>query len=368
MARLVATLDAGVGAGAPDGLAARARALVERLATARARLGRRQTERFLDMLADLLDAGLGLLEALGTIAEATADPATRRAAEGLARRLERGATLGEAMREEGFAPVVTAGVHAGEWSGHVPAVLRELAAGLRRDLDTLARVRAALAYPVTVLVILIGVFGLFVFYALPRLSDLLPGGTRPLAARLLLGLADRALAWWPLALVAAASGGAALLWLRTSDWTLGLPVVGPVLRATVMARFWGHLGVLARAGVHLTDALGVAGSASGNPAAQALAGRAVTRLRQGSTLADAVGAEPLVSRLAAQLVAIGEASGALDRQCDRLHRLHQAEFEQTVRRLTGLLGPAMLVLVAGLILVFFFGFLLPIYEGLGAAG
>lgn len=360
MARLVAVRERGTPreAAAPDWR--------RWLAPLRGRApGRRETERMLDLLADLLESGIALLDALGVLAATAPDPPTRRAAEAIARRLELGATLAEAMEAEGFRALVTSGVRAGEQGGTLPRVLRELAAGLRREIDTIARIRGAFAYPLTVLGLLLFVAALFSLWVLPRLSALLPPERQSIVTRAVAGVAGASVVWGPALL--ASLGGLAVAWraVRQDDLQFRIPLIGPTLQAAAAARLWGQLGILLGAGVHLAQALDVLAEATPNPAVKAMIGRVGERLRHGLSFAEALDGEALGTEVARQLIGVGEQTGRLERQCERLSRLALGTLERAMRRVTSLVGPALLGVVAVAILLFFFGIMLPIYQSLG---
>jgi type IV pilus assembly protein PilC len=90
------------------------------------------------------------------------------------------------------------------------------------------------------------------------------------------------------------------------------------------------------------------------------------RLQHGMPLADAMRLEPLIPSIAIQLITVGEEAALLDRQFDKLHRLMKSNIERHLRLLVGMVGPVMLALSAGFILLLFFGMFLPMYQNISA--
>jgi len=145
-----------------------------------------------------------------------------------------------------------------------------------------------------------------------------------------------------------------------------LPALGPLFRTLALERSFAYLGMLTRSGVDLTRAIQVTAEALADPVVSARWQAVIGRLERGAALAEALRAEPLISPAAAQLVAIGEEAGQLDRQFDKLHRLLRATAERQLRWPVALVGPAMLGVSAAFILLVFFGLFLPMYANMSS--
>jgi type II secretory pathway component PulF len=342
------------------GAAVLARARAPRRST----LTKTQAVAFLDELAELLEAGIGLTAAVRIVGDASSHARVKAVCHGLTRRLTHGATLSDAMEQEGFSPLVAASVRAGEASGNFAQIFRTILEALRREMATRADVARAMAYPAFILVLLGAVLVLFLTYVLPRIEPLL-GTERPLATQILLGLGRLATSGW---LLVIAAGVVVVVFRRVyrSPRRFSMPVLGPFFQRLALERLFGYLSLLLRSGVHLIRAFEVAADALADPVVASRCRSIMLRLQHGMPLADAMRLEPLIPSIAIQLITVGEEAALLDRQFDKLHRLMKSNIERHLRLLVGMVGPVMLALSAGFILLLFFGMFLPMYQNISA--
>lgn len=329
------------------------------------RLSREQTVLMLDALADLLEAGLGLTRSVGIVGEASPSAAVTAVCRGITRRLEHGATLSEALEREGFSPLIASSVRAGEETGDFAQILRNVVDVMRREMQTRTDLLKAMAYPILILVLLAGVVVLFLTYVLPRLEPLL-GTQRPPATRFLVGAATLVTSGWPFVLGAIAAGAVAFQRVVQSDRRFRIPLLGPFFRTLALERLFGYLTLLTTSGVHLIRALEVTAEAIADPIVAARCRSIVLRLQHGLPLAEAMRLEPLISPIALQLMTVGEEAGRLDRQFEKLHRLMTQTIERQLRMLVAMVGPTMLMMSAGFILLLFFGLFLPTYQNISS--
>ncbi|MGQ0720893.1 MAG: type II secretion system F family protein [Candidatus Eiseniibacteriota bacterium] len=328
-------------------------------------LTKRQMADMLDELGDLLEAGLGLTTALNVVADAASVPIVQRAALGIRRRLEHGSTLSAAMEQEGFSSLASSAVKAAEETGEFAHIFRDISQTIRREIGTRSEVLKAMAYPAFILLLLGGVIVLFLTYVLPRIEPLL-GDERPLATRLLIGMADLVTRYWLLLLIAGGIGMYLLRGLFRSSARFTLPVLGPFFRTLALERLFGYLGLLVRSGVHLIRALDVTALAVQDPVLSGRCQAIVRRLQHGMPLAEAMRAEPLIPPIAVQLIAVGEQAGMLDKQFTKMHTLMKLRIEKQIKALVAMVGPTMLIVSAGFILLLFFGLFLPMYENMSS--
>jgi type II secretory pathway component PulF len=230
----------------------------------------------------------------------------------------------------------------------------------------------ALVYPLLLCLALCGLVGILVFFLIPRLALLFPGGRDDLPAqtRFVLALAEGAVnhAWFSLLGIVIGLASIVVLW-RTERgrfaWDralLLLPVIGPVARAISTSKFAGTAGILQSAGCEVFVVLEVATRASGNRAMQRALQRATQRVRSGQPLSQALEEEPLVDRLLVQLVAVGEKTGSLDRCLESVAAHYDEELPRSVKRMLSLLEPGLLILAGGVVAFLLLSALLPMFE------
>src|SRR6202048_3699449 len=225
------------------------------------RLSPREIILFTRQLATFVGAGVPMSRALGTIAEETGSPLFKRIVLAILSDLERGQNLSEALVKHPhvFPALYVDLIRVAELTGNLEATLKELAGYLRRDLNTLRRVRTAMIYPAVILVVATGVVIILVFFALPAFVKIFAEFhvELPLPTRILIGMVDF-IRTWVLAIGAgiAAIGTGVVLALRTERGVytkdpvlLKLPLFGAIVLSAILNRFDRTLALVLKAGV-----------------------------------------------------------------------------------------------------------------------
>ena len=308
-------------------------------------------------LATLLKAGLPLDRALRVLIDVAEGTALREMQSRILERVQGGASLGDAIAEEGRTfPLFYAGmVRAGEAGGSLHDVLGRLADLMERIHALRESVRSALIYPAILMVMaaatVILMFGLVLPQFRPLFEDM--GDALPLMTRVFLVVGDAVQAWWWAGVLVIAL--AIFLFrrslkdpgirLRWDAWKLGAPLIGDLLKKIETARFAHTLGMLLRGGQPLLEALDIVRGVVGNSALRhALAG-ITERLRQGQGLATPLAECGLFPSLAVHLVRVGEEGGQLEAMLEQLAIIYDREVQEATKRLISLLVP---LLTAGL--------------------
>ena len=312
----------------------------------------------LESLASLLDVGVPLQKAL-QVTERVAAGALREALARVAARVREGHSLGAALEAESglFSPVTVGLVRAGERGGGLAAALAQAAAQLERQDETVARVRAALAYPAILAVVGALSIVLMVLVVVPRFVALLgdTGAALPPATRLLLGMSTLARSHGALLLGGLAGAGvvAATFFGRHRSawrsWALELPVAGRIRHGLATARVCRTLAALLGSGIPMLSALEVARDAAGDDAVAARLARARERVAEGWTLSAALESGAAVTASAVQLVAIGENAGRLPDLLSRAAVLEERLADQRIRTIVSVLEPALILCFAVLV-------------------
>ena len=333
-----------------------------------ARLEGAEQGRALQQCALLLESGLPLVSVLDLRASLEARPASRALWAHLARAVEAGTPLSEALRRLGHRvdPFVSGMVDAGEQSGELPAMLERAGATLIHRADTRQAVQRALSYPVAVLGVAVLVMVALLWRVVPLFAELFAslGVALPWPTRVLLETGALLNRW--------GAAGVALLataWRHSRRgrraWRalLGrLPFVGPVLQQTAAAGACRMLAMLLKAGLPLIDALAVTARCSDEPAAR-LALLALRRaVARGDRLRDALERDQWWPALVIQCVAVGETTGRLDvlllnaaDTCDR-------DIRHDLASHLALLEPVVMVLVGGVVAGMVLSLYLPLFS------
>ncbi len=325
-------------------------------------------------LATLLASGLTVEQSLSALVEEATLPLTREVLGGVRAEVTAGLSLAGAMGsfDSSFPDFYRALVHGGEESGALPTVLQHLADYLDARQALKQKMTLALLYPALVtLVAICIVTGLLVF-VVPQIVQVFQHSRQglPMLTRGLIALSGFMQVAWPfLAVALVAAVAAARLALRRETlrrrWDallLGLPWLGTLVRGVNTSRFASTLSILVRGGVPLLTALNSGARVMTNLVMRDAIERAIERVREGESLARALGATRAFPPLTVHLVASGEVSGKLEQMLQRAAQLETQALERRLAVFLTLLEPVMILVMGGVVLLIVLAILLPIIE------
>src|SRR5437870_7471291 len=312
---------------------------------------------FTRQLATFVGAGVAMTRALTVIAEETASPLFKRVILTVLDDLERGQNLSESLvkHPKVFPSLYVDLIRVAELTGNLEATLKELAGYLRRDLNTVRRVQAALIYPAVILVVATAVIIILVFFALPAFVKIFAEFRvkLPLSTRILIAIVDFTRRWGLVigAVVVAAAGGIVLA-LRTArgayvkdQLSIRVPILGPIVLSAVLNRFARTLAMVLKAGVPLGQTFEAVIACTGNRVFQ----RGLTTVKEQMTSGEGF-AGPLIRThlfppMLTQMVRVAEETGTLDTYLEQAAEFYEEELEFRIRAMTSLIEPVMTVAV-----------------------
>jgi general secretion pathway protein F len=325
-------------------------------------------------MATLLDSGLTMEQALAALIEEAEAPSTRELLAGVKTEVMAGASLAAALGTypRSFPEFYRALVQGGEDSGALPTVLAHLADYLDARQALRQKTSLALLYPVLVGVVALAIVTGLLVYVVPQVVHVFQQSRQalPLLTRALIGLSDFLRAAWPyLLLVFIALAVTAHMALRRPAYRrrwhvllLTLPWLGPLVRGVDTSRFASTLAILVAGGVPLLGALASAARVMGNLVMREAVERAIERVREGVSLARALGETREFPPLLVHLVASGEMSGKLEQMLERAARLETQALERRLAVFLALLEPVMILAMGAVVLMIVLAILLPIIE------
>jgi len=325
-------------------------------------------------MATLLDSGLTMEQALAALIEEAEAPLTRDVLTGVKAEVMAGASLAAALGSQArsFPEFYRALVHGGEESGALPTVLQHLADYLDARQALRQKTSLALLYPALVGVVALAIVTGLLVYVVPQVVQVFQQSRQalPLLTRALIGLSDFLRAAWPY-LTATGVGVFVITHMtlrrpgprrRWHALLLRLPGLGPLIRGVDTSRFASTLAILVGGGVPLLAALASGARVMSNAVMREAVERALERVREGASLARALGETRAFPPLLVHLVASGEASGKLEQMLGRAARLEIQALERRLAVFLTLLEPAMILVMGGIVLLIVLAILLPIIE------
>jgi len=339
-------------------------------------LARRQAGKvtgLLQEMATLLGAGIPLLEALDTITRQH-DGRFRDCILLLCDHVAAGGSLAEAMRLQPalFDGLCVSIVEVGENSGTLDAVLARLVSFRRRAAGLKNRVASALIYPCIVVAVGLAVSVFLMTFVVPNLLTVLldSGKPLPMATAVVKAISDFLLSWWwamLIAVVAVVGGTSATLrtergataWHR---WQLRVPLLGELIRKQSIARVAMVMATLLHSGVVFVRAVQIAQRTVQNRVLRDALAACEQAVVAGHDISVALERTKAFPPLVIQIFAVGQASGRLEEMLDNLATDYDTQVDITAGRLTALLEPILMILLAIVVGFIAFAAILPILE------
>ena len=329
----------------------------------RGRVKQRDLQILTRELATLISAGLPLDRSLSVVSNLADKAELKQAVGQILRSVQQGKSLTEALAEfpKIFPPLYVNMVKAGEVGGFLDTALQRLAEYLERAQEVQDEIKAALAYPV-ILVLVGGLSIVFMFtFVLPKFTTLFKdlGDALPTSTRLLLAISNGLRSyWWVLILIAVGSWLGFRQYVATPQgrfawdrWRLRVAVLGDLVRKREVAHFARTLGTLVKSGVPLLQALEVVEEVAGNQVIRQALKEVRVGVREGQGIGGPLSRSGVFPTLALQMVSVGEETGRLDDMLVRVSEYYEKETHNQLRQLVSLLEPALIV-VMGLVIGF----------------
>lgn len=329
---------------------------------------------FASKLAALVDAGVPIVRSLDLMARQQRLPMFKRALLQISLDVNQGTAMGAAMRQwpKVFDQLSIAMVEAGEAGGVLDESLKRLAKLLEDNARLQNQIKGALGYPVAVLVIAILVFLGMTIFLIPTFAGIFKdlGAELPLFTQLMVDLSE--LLRSPLSLLLA---GVVLMavWMLSRYYAtakgrraidrllLRLPLFGDLIMKTATAQFCRIFSSLTRAGVPILMSLEISSDTAGNAIISdaILASRGL--VQEGVLLSAALIRQNVLPEMALSMLAIGEETGEMDQMLSKVADFYEDEVTASVKALTSMLEPAMIVVVGGIVGSILLAMYLPMF-------
>jgi len=313
-------------------------------------------------LAILVRSGVQIDEALSVLAEEASQIHIKAVLQSVVSELRAGLPLSRAIAGQplSFDPLYQGVVGAAEQSGKMGQVLTQLAEFLEKRQALKQKAMGALAYPAMLTGVAFMIVLFLMTYVVPQIARVFQSSKQvlPFSTRFILGLSEFIVNWgWLIAILIAAGifyGRRALakedIRLKVDRALLNLPLLGPLLLGFETARFANTMAMLVSANVPILTALHSARSTLSNSVLKAAIDSTEDRLREGVSLARALGSQGVFSPILIHLIRSGEASGKLAEMLKYGAENAELESEQKTKIFTSLLEP-LLILVMGLMVL-----------------
>ena len=305
----------------------------------------------------MIDAGLPLVQCLEILATQQENKAFQAALTGVRASIEGGNTLANALRQypKVFDDLYANMVEAGETGGILDTILQRLSGYIEKAVKMRRAVQSALVYPVSVVTIAGAVIAGLLWKVVPIFATLFAGlGVElPLPTRIVVGMSNAVVSFGWIAILI---GGATLYGLKQYYQTpkgrlildglqLKLPLLGDLLRKIAVARFTRTLGTLITSGVPLMEALSITARTSGNAVIEQALMKVRSSVEQGRTIVDPLRETGVFPSMVAQMIGVGEQTGALDAMLNKIADFYEDEVDASVGDLMTAMEPLIIVVL-----------------------
>ena len=322
----------------------------------------------------MIDAGLPLVQCLEILGAQQQDKGFRKIIEAVRRDVEQGATLQAALSKhpKAFSDLYVNMVGAGEAGGILDVILQRLSGYIEKSVKLTSKVKSAMTYPVTVIVIAISVVVIIMVKVIPVFASMYEGLGSKLPAPTLVCMAISniiinysyvvvafcVVIWFGLRQYYRTNTGR----LQIDAIILKIPVLGDLLLKVAVARFCRTLGTLTSSGVPILEGMEITARTAGNQVVMNAILKAKTAVEQGRNIATPLAETKVFPPMVVQMVGVGEATGALDAMLSKVADFYEDEVDNAVAALTSLMEPIMISVLGVIIGFIVVAMYLPIFQ------
>jgi type IV pilus assembly protein PilC len=341
--------------------------------------GRRITEKdiaiFTRQLAVMMKAGVPLLQAFDIVGKGHSNPSVQKVLMSIKTDVETGSSLNQAFRKfpDQFDELFCNLVAAGEQAGILDALLDRLATYKEKILAIKGKIKSALFYPVSIIVVAFVITAIIMIFVIPSFKQVFAsfGAELPAPTLIVMAISDFFVTyWWAIfgalggTLYAFATAYRKSQSVRNSmdRLMLKVPVFGDIVQKASIARWARTLSTMFAAGVPLVEALGSVAGAAGNAVYMQATRRIQQDISTGTSLTVSMQGVDVFPNMVLQMVAIGEESGALDSMLSKVADFYEAEVDDAVDAMSSLMEPIIMVVLGTLIGGMVIAMYLPIFK------
>lgn len=326
-------------------------------------------------LSTMVSSGMTILRSLYVLESQTENELLADTMTAVRKDVEAGLPLSDSLERHpvAFSPLYVAMVRAGETGGVLEMSLLRVADQLEKEDSLRRQVKSAMMYPMVVIAFAAVILIALVTFLVPVFVGVFKqfGGDLPIITKITVQMSNVTTHYW-WALIA---GGWGITWAfrkwksshtGRGQWDalrLRTPFkIGDIVQKVALARWSRTLSALVSAGVPLMAALDITAQTSGNRVVEDVMASVIDNVKQGGTIAEPLKAAPVFPGMVTQMVAVGEETGALDQMLTKIADFYEDQVDASVKALTSILEPVMLVVVGGMVGFIVISMYLPLFK------
>jgi len=325
-------------------------------------------------LATMLSAGVPLVQSMAIVADGHEKPKVRELLSSINNDIQSGVPVADALRphREYFDDLYCDLVAVGEQSGSLDQVYDRIATYKEKTEALKSKIKKAMLYPISVIVVAFAVTMVLLIFVVPQFEAIFSsfGAELPAFTQIVLNISEVVQAYWYIIIGAIFLSGYSFkkahfnsesLRNKTDIFLLKIPIIGPILKKSCIARFSRTLATTFTAGVPLLEGLNSSAGASGNYIYRRAILSARREVESGLMLNIAMRTSNIFPNMLIQMIMIGEESGSIDDMLNKVANIYEAEVDDAVDGLTTLIEPLIMVVIGGIVGSLIIAMYLPIF-------
>src|ERR1700719_3544711 len=330
---------------------------------------------FSRQLSTMISSGMSILRSLYVLEVQTESKFLKETIIAVRKDVEAGLALSDSMARHPkvFSPLFVAMTQAGEAGGVLESALLRVADQLEKDASLRRQIKSAMIYPTLVITFAVGVMMALVAFLVPVFEGVFKqfGGQLPKITQVSVLMSHAVVGyWWLMFGLFGASIVAFLKWKKSTwgrpQWDrfrLRVPMkIGSIVQQIAVARWSRTLASLTSAGVPLLQALEITGKTGGNVAIEESMEGVTASVKRGGTIAAPIAQAPIFPAMVTHMVGVGEETGALDAMLDRIAEFYEEQVEASVKALTSILEPIMIIVIGAIVGFIVISMYLPLFD------
>lgn len=361
----------------PDSTSIKEKSLLQRdikLPGVGPRVKQRDVVVFTRQFSTMIDAGLPIVQSLQILATQNSNAALKKMLLSIKETVETGGTLAEGLAKHPrvFDDLYVNMVIAGENGGILDVIFERLSIHLEKAMKLRREVKTAMIYPAVVLSAAFIVTAVLMIFVIPTFKEMFAdfGAALPLPTIIVMKLSDFFVSFWYLIF---GTVGFAIWSLTFFSKTprgketihpllLRLPIFGQIIRKVAVARFTRTLGTMLSSGVPILEALSICAKTAGNVVVERDVIRSRSAIAEGKSIAEPLGESTVFPVMVVQMIAVGEATGALDAMLTKIADFYEDEVNTAVNGMKQLIEPLMILFLGVIIGALVIAMYLPIFK------
>ena len=327
-------------------------------------------------MSSMLGAGVNMVRALNILAKQDSKPYLKKTYERLATDIKHGMGLSDAMAAQGrmFPELLIAMIRAGESSGKIDQTFEKMGVHFDKSHKLKAQIKSAMTYPMVLLVLVIIVVIVLFTFVMPKFGSMLENTKVPPLTVVMMAISNffvKNIVVIVIVAAVAAVGITLLLRLQSvqlmkDTLLIKAPKLGPLMSIIVTADFARTLASLYSSGMTIVNAMQCSKDTINNKFVRSQFGDAIKSIRAGENLSDALRNVKGFDKKLADTVQIGEETGKLDDMLNMSADTYEYDSQMAIKKLTGILEPMMIVIMAGVVVMVMLSVLMPMFSMYGS--